>query len=119
MSDFHKLFVWQRSMELTEAIYQLANSLPKTERFNLCDQMHRAATSIPSNIAEGSNRTTVAARRQYIRIAYGSAQELESQLYQAFICQLISENEYTRVNIILLSVLRLLNCYYKNPCKKR
>lgn len=106
-------------MELVTVVYELLNQLPKSERFNLHDQMHRAVTSIPSNIAEGTNRTSVAARRQYIRIAYGSAQELESQLHQVRICRLVAEGECIKVQKILISVLRLLNCYYKNPCKRK
>lgn len=119
MSDYHDLFVWQRAMELSASVYQLTSALPKSERFNLIDQMRRAVTSIHANISEGSNRTTAAARRQYITISYGSALELESHLSQVRICRLASEQNCNEVGNILTSVLRLLNCSYKNPCKKK
>ena len=77
--DFKQLKVWQRSIELVEKIYQIVNYFPHNENFGLSSQLKRAAVSIPSNIAEGFNRT----HKDYIRfltIALGSLAELETQL---------------------------------------
>src|ERR1039457_1552549 len=53
---FRDLLVWQRSMQLTVAIYGLTKEFPQDERFGLTSQIRRSAVSIPSNIAEGQGR---------------------------------------------------------------
>lgn len=77
---FKSLLVWQKSMALAKAVYKLSQLLPARESFGIQSQIQRAAVSVPSNIAEGSRRTT---RKEYVHfldIAYGSLGELESQL---------------------------------------
>ena len=78
---FTDLIVWQKAMDLTDAVYALTGSLPNSELFALSDQMRRAAISIPSNIAEGHGRQSAKEFRQFLSIAKGSACELETQVY--------------------------------------
>ena len=78
--SFKGLLVWQQAMDLAEAVYQLCRQLPKEEKFVLSDQLRRAAVSVPSNIAEGSGRQSRREFSQYLRIAYGSLCEVETQL---------------------------------------
>jgi len=54
MYNFEKLKVWQEAVKLTEVVYSFLKKFPKEERFALVDQLRRAVTSIPLNIAEGS-----------------------------------------------------------------
>jgi four helix bundle protein len=58
VESFREIFVWQRGIELTAAIYILTKSMPRDELFGLTSQIRRAAVSIPSNIAEGQSRRT-------------------------------------------------------------
>jgi four helix bundle protein len=81
--SFKDLAVWQRAMDLTVEIYKLTRALPDTERYGLVSQMRRCAVSIPSNIAEGKRRGTRNDFVQFLRIADGSASELETQLLLA------------------------------------
>lgn len=81
MHDFVKLEVWGEARHLARKIYKITAGFPETERFGLSSQMQRAAVSIPSNIAEGAARGTPADFRRYLRIAAGSASELQTQLY--------------------------------------
>lgn len=81
--SFRDLVVWQKSMELAKMIYAVGKSLPSEERFGLASQMQRCAVSIPSNIAEGNKRGTAKDYIQFLRIAGGSAAELETQLLLA------------------------------------
>ncbi len=77
----HKdLVVWQKAFELTKYIYKLSGRLPAKENFGLQNQIRRAAVSIPSNIAEGKNRKTTKDFLHFLRIAYGSIAEVETQL---------------------------------------
>lgn len=74
------MLVWQKSMKLTYDIYKLCERLPKDEKYNLISQIKRASISIPSNIAEGSKRSSRSDFRQFCLIALGSAAEVETQL---------------------------------------
>jgi len=56
VKDFRKLLVWEKAHQLTLAIYQVTAVFPSAETYGLTSQMRRAASSIPSNIAEGCGR---------------------------------------------------------------
>ena len=77
----HKdLIVWQKAVRFVTCVYKLSDSFPQKEQFGLTNQMRRAAVSIASNIAEGRNRGTGKDFVHFLRMAYGSAAELETQL---------------------------------------
>ena len=67
-------------MKLASQVYELTNSLPRSEVFGLSSQTERAAVSIPSNIAEGAKRNHKTEYIQFLSIANGSVVELETQL---------------------------------------
>jgi four helix bundle protein len=67
-------------MSLVKKIYILTSQLPNDERFGLISQINRSSVSIPSNIAEGSGRTTDKEFSRFIEIAISSSYELETQL---------------------------------------
>lgn len=81
--SYRDLLVWQRSMALAEDVYRLTRQYPTDERFGLTSQTRRAVTSIPANIAEGYGRGTPAAYANFLRIARGSLNELETHLILA------------------------------------
>ena len=76
--------MWQKSMNLVDRVYEMIAMMPQEEKYALCDQMRRSATSIPSNIAEGWARATTREYLNFLSIANGSYCELETQLQ---ICQ--------------------------------
>ena len=80
MKNFKELKVWQKGFEIAVKSYQLTESFPKEEKFGLSLQITRAAVSIPSNIAEGSSRTSQKDYKRFLEIALGSGFELETQL---------------------------------------
>jgi four helix bundle protein len=67
-------------MDLVKHVYRLTAALSEKERFTLVSQMNRSVISIPSNIAEGSGRTTEREFIRYLEIAISSSYELETQL---------------------------------------
>jgi len=99
MRNFRKYEVWQIGMEIVKSIYQLSSLFPKHEKFNLIDQITRAAISIPSNIAEGCSRTSQLEFKRFLEISLGSSFELETQLQIAidlnYISQDLFEYKYT------------------------
>ena len=80
MSDYKDLQVWQRSIDFVVEIYTLIKLLPTEEKYALGDQIRRAAVSIPSNIAEGMERSAVKEKLHFLSIAIGSLAEIETQL---------------------------------------
>ena len=80
MSDYKDLEVWQKALDLVTATYELTGGFPESEKFGIVNQMRRSAVSIPSNIAEGSARHHAKDFIHFLRIADGSAAELETQL---------------------------------------
>jgi four helix bundle protein len=74
------LLVWQKGMDLVEAIYRVTLKLPSHEQFGLIAQLRRAAVSIPSNIAERYGRHSSGSYKQFLSISRGSLLELETQI---------------------------------------
>lgn len=67
-------------MDIVDVVYTLADSFPKYEIYALSDQVRRAAVSIPSNIAEGSSRTSEIEFARYLEYSIGSCFEVETQM---------------------------------------
>jgi four helix bundle protein len=78
--NFRELKIWKESLVLVKNVYLLTSKLPKDEKFGLVSQINRCAVSIPSNIAEGSGRTTEKEFLYFLNIAISSSYELETQL---------------------------------------
>jgi|SRR3989344_2119179 len=93
MQSYKQLTVWQKSIRLVEEIYTLTSKFPSAEIYGLASQMRRAAISIPSNIAEGQKRKDLPEYLHFLRIASGSAAELETQL-------IISKRLYPSLNYL-------------------
>lgn len=108
-NSYRDLIVWQKSIELVTEIYKVTKKFPREEIYGLTSQMRRCAVSIPSNIAEGRNRSTKKDYVQFLRIAYGSGAELETQIT---ICKRIEETKqqsYTIIDSLLNEVMKMLN----------
>jgi four helix bundle protein len=80
VSHFRELKVWQRGMEIVEAVYRVSSGFPKTEIYGLTSQVRRAAVSVPSNIAEGHTRASTKEYLHHISVAQASLAEVETQL---------------------------------------
>ena len=78
MRDYRDLYAWQKAMDLVTETYKLINKLPVEERFALADQMRRAVTSIPLNIAEGHTRFGNKEYLHFLNFARGSNAELRT-----------------------------------------
>ena len=102
MSSYKELIVWQKSIQLVTDIYKLTKIFPKEEAYGLVSQMHRAAISIPSNIAEGHDRNSDKEFSQFLCIARGSLAELETQIIISEKLEYTNEKQITPI---------LNNCY--------
>jgi four helix bundle protein len=79
-TNYRDLLAWQRAMDLVEGVYNVSKCWPPTETYGLVNQIRRAAVSIPSNVAEGQDRTSDREFLQFLSVAHGSLREVETQL---------------------------------------
>ena len=109
VKTYQELIVWQRSMDLIEAVYQISRDFPREEIYGLTSQIRRAAVSIASNIAEGQGRRTTLDFLRHLSIAYGSLLETETQLLIAQRLKYVAQRRVTETMKQTAEVGRLLN----------
>ena len=95
---YKKLNVYNKALDFVTHVYALIKKFPKEEQYALCDQLRRAAVSIPSNIAEGMGRLSNKDRAHFIEIAYGSLLEVNCQMDIAQRLGYISEVELSEAS---------------------
>ena len=111
--NFKELNSWKISFELVKEVYQVCKELPGDEKYGLKSQIQRCAVSIPSNIAEGSGRTTNKDFILFLNYAISSAFELETQLllvrdlFMIDVAELIQQLEH--VQKLIGGLIRKLN----------
>lgn len=105
--NFKELLVWQKAMDLVQLTYKLTEFFPKDERFGLISQIQRCSVSIPSNIAEGSGRTSSKEFQHFISIALGSSFELETQVLLAYKFNYISEQQICEFDLLIKAVQKM------------
>lgn len=97
--SFRDLRTWRESHALTIEIYALTKRFPDDERYGLTSQMRRAATSVPSNIAEGMGRSTGADFIRFLIVARGSTQEI---IYQLILSDALGYGEKQAINQLII-----------------
>ena len=121
IESYKDLDVWQVAMTLAQECYLLTTRFPKDEMYGMAAQIRRAAVSIPANIAEGYGRDQTGSFVQFLRIAQGSARELETHLILAERIRLVDQQAVTplqelceRVSKMLRSLIRSLEARRAN-----
>lgn len=110
---FEKLDVWNKSRNLVIDIYKMLELFPKHENYALCDQIRRAAVSIPSNIAEGSGRASKRETAHFVEIAYGSLMEVYCQLLVAWDLNYIQDTHINYIKPKVEEIAKMLSGYRK------
>ena len=116
MTGFENLEVWKKSIVLVKEVYTIVKSFPKEENYALSDQVRRSAVSIPSNIAEGSGRNSSKEFVQFLYIALGSINELETQLIIAKEVGYL--NDINGIRKKILEIKKMLNSLITSIKKK-
>lgn len=75
----------------------------------MCDQLRLAVISVPSNIAEGSGRTSAKDQAHFYNIAYGSLMEVFSQLDVACDLGYISHEEFEQMELLINEEAKMLS----------
>ena len=114
MHNFKNLKIWQKSRLLVKEVFLLTRDFPIEEKFGLVSQILRSAYSIPSNIAEGSGRTTNKEFARFLDIALGSAFELETQLILASDIDYLAENKLQEIQKLLQEIQKMIYSFKMN-----
>ena len=112
-SNYQKLIVWQKSIELTKDIYTITQQFPSSELYGLVNQMRRSASSIPCNIAEWNQRNTKKEHINFLYIAKWSAAELETQIIISKELSFLLEEEKNKLLNKTEEILKMLSSLIK------
>ena len=114
MRDFRNIKAWEKSHQLALATYKAMQYFPSDERFGLISQARRAATSIPTNIAEGCGRDSDKELVYFLRVAAGSSSELEYLFLAANDLGYLKADTYERLNQQVNEEKKMLNGLLKS-----
>jgi len=80
MADFRNLHVWRKAHAMALSAHRVCGKIRNREHSSLKTQLVRAAMSVPANIVEGRAQKSDREFARFLRIALGSATELEYHL---------------------------------------
>ena len=110
--NLDQLEVWRKARDFAVMIYkQVTPLLPISEKYNLVDQLKRAASSIPANIAEGHGRFYFQENVRFCYIARGSLTEVQSHLALAKELGFISQEIYSKATHEAEIVAKAINSW--------
>lgn len=95
-------------MFFAKEIFLITQSFPREEKFGMVAQMRRCVVSIPSNIAEGSGRTTNKEFARFLDISLGSAYEIETQILLCHDFGYLIDDETKKLIDLITSIQRML-----------
>lgn len=110
-ASFKDLRVWQEAMKFAVEVYRVTGQFPKHEVYGLCQQLRRAAVSVPSNIAEGKEHRSDREFGNFLLHARGSLLEAQTQLMIAKELQYMSGEDAGRILASADAIGRSLNSH--------
>lgn len=108
MRNYRDLEVWAKAHSLTLPLYRNSQKFPREEIYGVTSQLRRAAASIGANLAEGCGRRTNAEFARFVRIALGSASELDYHLLLSRDLGFLGDREFAQALKELTSVRKML-----------
>ena len=111
MRNYRDLEVWNKAHGLTLHLYKVSRGFPRDEIYGLTAQLRRAAASIGANLAEGSGRLTDNEMARFVRIALGSASELDYHLVLSHDLKFLNSEDYQYAAKELTSVRKMLRSF--------
>ena len=83
MAGYKSLLMWEKAHAWVIAVYRTSAEFPRSETFALTDQLRRAASSVPINIAEGYRRLGTRDKARFYNYAQASLDEADYELLLA------------------------------------
>lgn len=112
--NFKNLKIWQEGIDLVQETYGIIKKFPAIEKFNLSSQLVGCAVSIPSNIAEGTSKSTNKHFKNYLETSLGSAFEWETQLIIAQQQEYINEEKFKTLEEKIKKIQRMISSFIDN-----
>ncbi len=111
-SGFESLDAYKLALKVVQEAYKISRGLPTEEKYNLANQIRRAATSVPLNIAEGYGRYHYLDSLRFYYIARGSLEEVLSAF---IICDQVgyTANKLSTQRKLCGNAVRALNGYIR------
>lgn len=109
--NFKNLNIWQNGIELAITSYEITGAFPKEEKYGLVSQMNRCADSVPSNIAEGTAKSSDKHFKILLENALGSSFEWETQLIIAHKVGFINEDKFDEYESNIKEIQRMINSF--------
>ncbi len=109
LKSFKELLIWQRSFALANLIFKCSISFPPEHRFGLTAQFLKSVVSVPSNIAEGYNRGSRKEYLYFLRVAYASLAELETQFLIAQAQGFFNDNDAEFIDNEIDEIGKMMN----------
>lgn len=110
--NLDKLDVWVRAKDFALAVYkEIVPHFPADEKWNLTQQIKRAAQSIPANIAEGHGRYHFLDNVRFCYYARGSLTEVQSHITLAHELGYLPDEIYSHFSSQAESIGKQLNNY--------
>lgn len=106
---FEKLIVWQKSLDLSDEVNQLAKTFPKDELYVLASQIKRAADSVSLNIAEGSTGQSNPEFNRFLGIALRSNIEVVGCIFLAQRRGYIGKDKFEKIYKMCEEILVMIN----------
>jgi four helix bundle protein len=114
MRNYRDLQVWGKAHNLTLELYRVSRGFPREEIYGITSQLRRAAASIGANLAEGCGRRTSTELARFVRIAMGSASELDYHLLLSRDLGFINGDDFTRSEAELTEVRKMLTSFLQS-----
>jgi four helix bundle protein len=110
---FKDLEIWKQSRLLCTEIYLISTAFPENEKFGLTNQLRSASVSIPSNITEGSSRSSNKEFNRFLDFSLGSAYEVETQLLISSDLKFITTDQVQQILPKLNNIIKMILSFKK------
>jgi len=114
IESFEDLLVWQKGMEIVKQVYIISREGELCRDFALRDQLRRAVISIPTNIAEGFERSSRKEYVNFLNYAKGSTGEVRSLLNVAFDLGYLEASQHEALRQAVMELSRYLFNHIKS-----
>ena len=108
MQNYKDLKVWEKAHLFTLKVYEQTKPFPKEELYSLTNQLRRAASSIPANIAEGCGKNTNNELAHFLNISLASSNEAEYFLILSKDLNYLSEEKFNQLYNLINEVKGML-----------
>jgi four helix bundle protein len=114
MRNYRDLQVWDKAHSLTLELYRVSRQFPRDEIYGITGQLRRASVSIGANLAEGCGRRTSNELARFVRIALGSASELDYHLLLSRDLGFMTGDDFASASARLTEVRKMLTSFLQS-----